>query len=214
MAAKQRLTFLPSYFPLLYDCPISAEVHPASFIRPIPRSAICTISMLPRGQDQATSLIACTAPVSPKVVTTVSIGLTGAGLTTKTVRQAARSAARRIQALGKRRVTGAHSFSTDCLQEFDQSLELAATVTPQESSHPCPWNLFQKLTDKLSQLLAGCQRHTTTTTSFSQSSTAPWVTRPGNSIARGHRIREVDWSLCSVLRIYLWPAVISSNAMI
>lgn len=94
--------------------------------------------MLPRGQDQATSLIACTVPVSPQVVTTISIGLTGAGLTAKTVRQVARSAARRIQALSKRRATGAHSFSTDRSQEFDQGLELAATVTPQEPSHPLP----------------------------------------------------------------------------
>jgi len=82
--------------------------------------------------------MACTIPVSPQVVTTISIGLTGAGLTAKTVRQVARSAARRIQALGKRRATGAHSFSTDRSQEFDQGFELAATVTPQEPSHPCP----------------------------------------------------------------------------
>jgi hypothetical protein len=154
MAAKQRLTFLSSYFPLLSDAHSKRRSILCPSSRPIPRSAICTISVLPRGQDQATSLITCTAPVSPQVVATISIGLTGAGPTAKAVRQVARYAARRIQALGKRRATGAHSFSTDRSQEFDQGLELAATVTPQESSHPCPWNLFQKLTDKLSQLLS------------------------------------------------------------
>jgi hypothetical protein len=139
MAAKAT-----SYFPTLVFSPFYPTAHSnrRSTLRPlsqpIPRSAICTISVLPRDQDQATSLIACTAPVSPHVVTTISIGLTGAGLTAKIVMQAARSAARRIQALGKRRATGAHSFSTDRSQEFDQDLELAATVTPQESSHPCP----------------------------------------------------------------------------
>jgi hypothetical protein len=92
---------------------------------------------------------------------------------------------------------------------------IRAWSSPQQSHlRSRPLEPLQKLTGKLSQLLRRLPTaHNYHHKLFSELSNT-LGTQLGNSIAGGHSIREDGRTVYSVLRIYLWPTVVSSNTMI